>query len=117
MWQVLYAITSAVTSRGAKKGATGSRMRFVYEVIGVSIVWSPTAVISIAIWCTWPFLAGVRVRGLGSSGMWSRTIGFPVWTLRKMFAARQRSTSYTSSRVGCVEVMASGGVVLFPMME
>jgi hypothetical protein len=110
LWQ-----TSVRTSKPLRVGVgTASRERFVYAVIRASHAPSSGAVIFIEIWCMWPFLVGVRVKVLHSCGMSYRSIGFPVWMLRKMYAARERLLRYSAFQRGSLGITASSALVSFP---
>ena len=115
LWLVLFARTSGPSLRvRSRRVVTASRQRHVCRTIVASHVRSSGVAIFIEIWFTSPFLAGVRVKVLNSCGMSYRSIGFPVWMLRKMFAARVRIVSYSACRLGSLGLTASSAVVSFP---
>ena len=116
LWLVLFARTSVHSSRGRfRRVGMASRQRHVCRMVTVSRVRSSGVAIFIEIWFTSPFLVGVRVKVLNSCGMSYRSIGFPVWMLRKMFAARVRIVSYSDCRLGSLGITASSAVVSFPI--
>ena len=93
---------------------TASRTRFVCGQIVVSHARSSGVVIFMEIWCTRLFLVGVRVKVLHSCGMSYRSIGFPVWMLRKTYAARVRTLSYNAFQRGSLGITTSSVLVSSP---
>lgn len=112
LWLMLFALVWAVKSMSWSAATKGSRIRFVFVAIAVSMRWSNGVVIT-KVSCTRPFLVGARVNVLRSSGSWSLIIGCPVSTLRKMWQARERLTSYRTFRLGSLGVTVLRGIVSY----
>ena len=116
VWVMLFSRTwvQSFQGRSARVG-TASRERHVLRVLVVSRVRSSGEAIFTEIWSTSLFLGGVRVTVLNSCGTSYRSIGFPVWMLRKTFAARVRTLSYKSCRLGSLGITASRVLVSSPI--
>lgn len=110
----LWRIVSKLLWLNVGGAVMGSRRRFTFVRIVACMHWSSGAV-RMVIWSTSPLLVGVQVTVRRSSGTSYRSIGFPVWMLRKMWRARERMTSYRSLGLGLLELTGSGGVVSFQM--